>query len=155
MNEIILHYPRLTFTSGNQFVWSPGRRTVFYDETEFDTARGRLALLHEIGHAELDHQDYHSDLNLLNMEMEAWEYAVSKAIEFGVAVDEAHIDRCLETYRVWLYKRSRCPECDFHGIQLDPKHYRCFMCRHTWQVARTLSLQPNRSHCRPCQVPAL
>ena len=149
MNEIILNYPQITFTGSSHFVWSPNSKTVFYNEEECSNSTGKLALLHEIGHAELGHFDYSSDIGLLNMEMDAWEYAIEKASDYSIAVNEAHIDRCLETYRIWLYKRSRCPQCEFHGIQTEPNRYRCFMCRHTWKVARSLSLQPQRTHCQP------
>lgn len=149
MNEIILHYPNLNFAEGKHFVWSPKISTVFFDENEYNTSRGRLALLHEIGHAELDHSGYSSDIALLNMEIDAWDFAVEKAEEFGVFVDENHIDMCLETYRIWLYKRSMCPECSFHGVQKKPNEYFCFMCKHSWKVAKSLSLQPQRLSCSP------
>lgn len=152
MNNIIPHYPQLRFTSSSHFVYSPNKRTIFYDASEFYTPKGRLALLHEIGHAELNHQRYRSDIDLLNMEIDAWDYAVENAEQFDIPVDEAHIDRCLETYRVWLYKRSRCPQCSYHGIQTSLSKYRCFMCRHTWRVARTLSLQPHRMDCQHVNI---
>ncbi|MEX0668309.1 MAG: hypothetical protein WD061_01045 [Candidatus Saccharimonadales bacterium] len=149
MNEIILHYPNLKFAGGSYFVWSPKISTIFFDESEYNTSRGRLALLHEIGHAELEHSGYSSDISLLNMEIDAWDFAADKAEEFGVFVDEAHIDMCLETYRIWLYKRSKCPECGFHGVQKKPSEYFCFMCKHSWIVAKSLSLQPHRFSCNP------
>ncbi len=147
MKEIIIQYPNINFAQGSCFVWSPKRSTVFFNEDESNTQKGRLALLHEIGHAELDHSDYDSDIGLLNMEIDAWDFAVEKAYEFGVRVDEEHIDRCLETYRIWLHKRSRCPECSFHGIQQKSDEYFCFMCSYNWRVARSLSIQPQRLSC--------
>lgn len=152
MNEIITSYPEIQFASSSQFVWSPTNKTVFYDETACQNSTGKLALLHEIGHAELGHHDYTSDIGLLNMEMDAWEYAIAHAPRYQLPIDEAHIERCLETYRMWLYKRSRCPECQFHGVQTTAFQYRCFMCRHTWEVARSLSVQPQRNHCQPVQA---
>lgn len=147
MHDIAKHFPSLKFLPNNNFIWSPNEQTVFYNEQKIDQATGQLALLHEIGHAELGHSDYRSDIALLNMEIDAWEFACEAAVRFEIEVDEVHIDNCLESYRVWLYKRSRCPECEYHGIQIDRTHYRCFMCRHVWRVSRNLSLQPHRMQC--------
>ncbi len=149
MHEIMSHYPGLNFIKSSQFVWSPAHRAVYYpEEDETQEEQGQLALLHEIGHAELGHKTYHSDIHLLGMEVDAWKYARTKAPAFGITIDEEHIDRCLESYRIWVHKRSLCPRCQFHGIQTAPTRYRCFMCRRTWRVSRNLTLHPHRMDCQ-------
>lgn len=152
MDSITARYPELNFAQASQFLWSPRTQTVFYDQDIAETATGQLALLHEIGHAELGHTDYILDIELLGMEVDAWGYARRHSLELGIAVDEEHVERCLESYRIWLYKRSLCPHCSAHGLQIDKKTYRCFMCRHQWRVARSLTLQPRRRQCRSCHV---
>lgn len=147
MKSIIDYYPGISFAPNHCFVWSPLEHIVFYDENALGTPRGQLALLHEIGHAELNHQRYRSDIALINMEVDAWEFARDAAAKLEITTDDAHIDGCLETYRVWLYKRSRCPQCQYHGIQIKPTRYRCFMCRHHWRVTKNLTLQPHRLPC--------
>lgn len=147
MYEIMKSYPDINFIKGSQFVWSPKHWAVYYQEEDRDQEQDRLALLHEIGHAELGHKNCRSDVHLLSMEVDAWSYARQKAALFGIKVDEQHIEDCLESYRIWLHKRSVCPNCQFHGIQTKTTKYRCFMCRHIWQVARSLSLQPHRMNC--------
>lgn len=149
MDEIMAYYPGLNFTQSSQFVWSPDHKTVYYPGEDVRQEHNRLGLLHEIGHAELGHTTYHSDIHLLGMEVDAWKYARQKASVFGIVVDEYHIDSCLESYRIWVYKRSVCPRCQFHGIQTSPTRYRCFMCRRVWRVSRNLSLHPHRMDCQP------
>jgi hypothetical protein len=148
VDEIMAYYPGLEFIPSSRFVWSPGRRTVYYPAPDFGRESNQLGLLHEIGHAELGHTSYHSDIHLLGMEVDAWSYARQKAPEFGLTVDEAHIHACLESYRIWVHKRSVCPRCQFHGVQTTPIRFDCFMCRQRWRVSRGLSLQPRRMDCR-------
>ncbi len=149
MDEIMAYYPSLYFIQSSRFVWSPAQRTVYYPDYDIRQEYNQLGLLHEIGHAELGHTTYHSDIHLLGMEVDAWIYARQKAPVFSIAVDEAHVDSCLESYRVWVHKRSVCPRCEFHGVQITPTKYRCFMCRRQWRVSRTLSIHPHRMDCRP------
>lgn len=149
MHEIMAYYPGLQFIQSSRFVWSPGHRAVYYSDEDATQECNQLALLHEIGHAELGHTTYHSDIHLLGMEVDAWKYARTQASVFNISIDEDHIDGCLESYRIWLHKRSICPRCQFHGIQTSPTRYRCFMCRRGWRVSRNLSLHPHRMDCRP------
>ena len=149
MHEITNLYPKLHFTPHDRFIYSPSLQTVFYDESQTSTDQGKASLLHEIGHAHYEHNSYSSDIELLNMEVEAWIFARNAAGEMGLKVDDAHIHNCLESYRFWLYKRSRCPECEHHGIQTKPTRYRCFICLHQWKVSLRLSLRPRRLACLP------
>lgn len=148
MHSIIAHYPSLAFEPADRFCWSPAMQTIYYDVWHIGQDSGQLALLHEIGHAQLNHNEYSLDVELLNMEVQAWAYARQYAHQFHITIDEEHIDQCLEGYRIWLYKRSLCPVCDCHGLQIRARLYRCFMCRHQWRVAPTLTLQPRRQQCQ-------
>lgn len=147
LGEVKKRYPNLKFQSGSTFVWSPQASTVFYNQELVDTPRGGLALLHEIGHALLGHQTYQLDLELLNMEVEAWIKARELADHHELEIDEEHIENCLETYRIWLFKRSRCPTCENTSLQQDETNYRCFVCGSGWRVAQTRTLQPRRMAC--------
>lgn len=144
MHKITNRYPALRFTPHDCFVYSPAQQTVFYNKDQVASDHGQLALLHEIGHAHLGHQAYRYDIGLLNMEVAAWAFARQAAGELDIAVDEQHIQSCLESYRTWLYKRSRCPECQSHGVQTARGRYKCFVCHQSWRVSRNLTLQPRR-----------
>jgi hypothetical protein len=79
------------FVPGRYFMWSPNTRSITIDTRRIDTNNGRLALLHEIGHARLGHRIYKYDMELLRMEMEAWDIARDLAPRYGVHINEAHI----------------------------------------------------------------
>lgn len=140
-------FPAIEFHQAETFVWAPQQRTVYYDPKRLSSKRGLLALLHEISHALLDHQTFELDIELLNMEVAAWTKARQLAAQHKIAIDEAHIEDCLETYRIWLYKRSRCPNCANTSLQQDVHSYRCFLCGSTWQVAQSRTTQPRRMQC--------
>lgn len=144
---ILQHFPDISFAKGKTFCWSPRKQIVYYDPYHIDSDQGILALLHEIGHARLGHSNYQLDIELLNMEVAAWLEARTYARKLMIDIDENHIEDCLETYRVWLYKRSRCPECSNTSIQQGQSNYRCFLCNTTWQVAQTKTTQPRRMRC--------
>jgi len=145
--ELIAKFPNLKFAPGTFFSWSPRKRVIFYDKSRLGSAEGQLALLHEIGHFQLGHKDYEYDIELINMEVAAWKRARELASQFRVPINEEHINSCLETYRIWLHKRSLCPNCDNTSLQESPYQYRCFLCQSRWEVAATCSLQPRRMRC--------
>lgn len=94
------------------------------------------SLLHETGHALLGHTSYVADIELLKLEVAAWDRAKQLAKELGTSIDENHIQDCLDTYRDWLDKRSICPNCGTKSIQTDKgSKYRCFNCHTTWRVS--------------------
>ena len=127
-------HPQLTFTAGKSFVWSPETREVFYREGA-KGAKARWSLLHETGHALLGHSSYRADFELVRLEAAAWQKAKELAAQLDIAIDEEHIQDCLDTYRDWLHKRSICPTCGTKSIQQDDfVHYRCFNCRTAWRV---------------------
>jgi len=128
-------FPQLHFTAGSQFCWSPETKEIFYKQN----ATGQPAiwsLLHETGHALLDHTTYQADFELLRLEVAAWEQARELAQQLAIEIDENHIEDCLDTYRDWLYKRSICPTCTTKCLQADNfQHYRCFNCHTIWKVS--------------------
>jgi hypothetical protein len=130
-------FPDLRFTLGQQFSWSPETNEVFYreDESRKTKDENTWSLLHETGHALLKHTAYKADFELLRLEVAAWEKAHELASSLKIAIDENHIQDCLDTYRDWLYKRSICPNCGTRSLQQgDFVHYRCHNCHTTWRV---------------------
>jgi hypothetical protein len=132
--DIVDQFPGYAFTAGDGFMWSPRQRVITYDPERLCTNAGRLALLHEIGHARLRHRLYRYDLELLQMEIEAWEVAAALAPGFNVLIDQPHIDRAIASYDHWLTKRATCPDCSSFGIQRGRDQYGCFTCGTVWAV---------------------
>ncbi len=132
------HFPALSFRPGMRFSWSPANRHVIYNETANKGDEAAIwALLHEVGHALLDHNRYSSDFELVSMELAAWKRAEKLAKEYGHNIDPGHIQDCLDTYRDWLYQRSTCPTCTSCSLQIDDHTYCCFNCGGTWRVSRS------------------
>ena len=124
--KIFETYPQFTFSTNETACWSPRENTVYYSDRPswYELA----VLLHELGHALLDHQGYHQDIELVAMEQSAWLKAESLASELKVKLDQSIIDDHLDTYRDWLHARSRCPQCQQAGIQQIDLAYRCVIC---------------------------
>ena len=137
------NYPGLTLMAGDNYYWSPGDKTVYYKEDNH-TAEGAWALLHETGHALLEHLQYYSDVELVLMEVSAWEKAKELASEQGFEIDEDHVQDCLDSYRDWLHKRSLCPDCSLAGVQTDTQTYACIFCHKNWKVSAERFCRPYR-----------
>lgn len=128
-------FPRLKFTPGPRFYWSPETGEIFYHHESSDQ-ESLWSLLHETGHAALGHTSYQGDFELLQMELAAWQRARQLGQEFNIEIDEDHIQDCLDTYREWLYKRCICPGCGTKCLQQDDSTlYGCHNCGSTWQVS--------------------
>lgn len=148
--------PDVSFVAGKTFHWSPADRAITYRHTAAPTVYDRWALIHEAGHAALGHTAYHSDLQLLLMEVAAWDKALELAKELNVSIDNDHVQDCLDTYRDWLHQRSTCPACSTTCLQIDSDRYRCHNCNTEWRVTtsrfcrayrrRQLSSKQKRSH---------
>lgn len=145
MNSILTYiakeYPDIQLKKSDTFYWSPSDKTVYYSE-ENTSYEGAWALLHESGHALLDHKRYYTDFELISMEVEAWEKAKDIASDLKITIDEDHVQDCLDSYRNWLHKRSLCPDCSLSGIQTDSRQYTCIFCHKKWLVS-------NQRFCRP------
>ena len=125
-------YPILSFQKGDDFVWSPGQKTVFYAE---DETNGTISLLHELAHALLGHDTYEHDIDLIAMETAAWGHVETVlAQKYAVVTDSTHIESHLDSYRDWLHQRSLCPTCGQTGLQTQTNRYSCMNCNGSWRV---------------------
>ena len=132
--DIMRDFPQFTFVPASQFVWSSSNQSIGYKPAALRTAKGKLALIHEISHALLRHTTYQKDLELIKIEVAAWKKAKPLARRYKITLDEKHIEDSLDTYRMWLYQRSHCPECENTALQISSNLYRCFNCNAKWQV---------------------
>jgi hypothetical protein len=134
----------LEFVAGKVFCWSPADRQVRY-KAGADGPAAICSLLHELGHAVLDHKRYGQDFELLELEVDAWEAAKRIAAKYSITIDEDHAQDCLDSYRDWLYRRSICPTCATKSLQTDGQpSYRCFNCGTGWRVAASRFCRPYR-----------
>ena len=143
--HIFRDYPNLTFTASDTFRWIPSTNTIEYVSTV--TKQEPYLLLHEIGHASLQHDTYTSDIELLDMEREAWHYALSTLVpRYGLdrTVAQSIADDALDSYREWLHRRSTCPTCSAVGIESTKHHYVCLVCEQTWRVNEARSCELKR-----------
>ena len=134
VKKVAADYPQLKFKPGPQEHWSPKTKTITY-EAGSDSQHMGYGLLHELAHALLDHSNYHSDFELLKLESQAWQTAAKLGRSYGIEIDDEHIQNCLDTYRDWLHRRSKCPTCGMHVLQNDPETYKCFNCGASWHVS--------------------
>lgn len=133
-------FPQFQFISGKEFRWAPHENVVYY-RTDSDAA---ASLLHELSHAILDHQAYIRDIQLIEYEQAAWQYArTALGVRYQIEISLDDIEDSLDTYRNWLHSRSNCPECSATGIQVKRSLYSCLACHSKWHVndARTCQLQ--------------
>jgi len=130
----------LSFIRGDRFGWDHAARTITYDPMEGQVF---TYLLHEYGHAILDHSDQSRDITLLEMERAAWDQATILAPRYGGAIAEDVIETALDTYRDWLHARSNCIACGATGVQISEDTYQCISCKTLWRVndARSCALR--------------
>jgi hypothetical protein len=143
LNKLKKDYPRINFRRGKGFYWSPVTKSVIYDDTE-NRLNSDWTILHEVSHAILNHKSYKNDLELLTMEVLAWEKAKNISTKYDINIEEDHIQNCLDTYRNWLHLRSTCPECGIRTLQIDSQKYRCHNCHTTWKVSSARFCRPYR-----------
>lgn len=138
-------FPELQLKEGKVFSWNPNSQTVYYEK--LDSQEDLVQLLHEIAHAKLGHKNYQYDVQLIEMERSAWEYAVDiLAPKYGLtlSMDDDNIQDSLDSYRDWLHKRSLCPQCGAVGLQATASSYRCINCHSEWRVNQAKSCQLKR-----------
>jgi len=122
-------HPEFLFKVGNTFHWSPQEKTVFYADDD------PAALLHELAHAILGHNHYLRDMELIEMERDAWAYATETlAQRYLIAIQDEMVQEALDSYRDWLHARSNCPQCGSTGIQSASFLYKCVACDTAWRV---------------------
>lgn len=125
-------FNQYTFRQGDTFMWSSSTSTIYH--APITAWQNIWSLLHEIAHAELNHTTYRLDVDLVNYEMRAWEYASAHlAPQYKLQIDNNYIQDHIDTYREWLHSRSTCPECGQNGIQTQ-NTYRCINCRCLWRA---------------------
>jgi len=133
-------FPAFRFKASDEFHWSPDNSTIYFDPSSGDTA----SLLHELSHAQLSHHRYTRDIQLIEMERDAWNHAKTMLSQkYDIIIDDDLIEDSMDTYRDWLHARSRCPECSATGIQVKKYEYKCIGCGVHWKVndARICSLR--------------
>jgi len=131
-SNIIASYPHYHFAQSDDFKWSPDVVTIYH--APLTTHEAIWSLLHEIAHAELAHATYTLDVELVQREVAAWEYArTALALQHNLTIDPDYIEDHINTYRVWLHARSTCPDCSQNGLQTK-NTYSCINCRCVWQA---------------------
>lgn len=134
--ERIQHdYPDVHLKRSASFYWSPEVQTIYYNTSDENPM---WSLFHELGHMTHNHNTYTSDTRLVHMEVEAWATGAIIAKHYGYAINEDHVQDCLDSYRNWQHARSRCPICLQTGIEKSSGAYGCINCRNEWRVT------PNR-----------
>lgn len=143
LNKLQAILPDISFEAGEAFFWSPKTKTITYSDTSGGEPATH-ALLHECAHALLGHKVYSQDMELLLLEVAAWEKAKSLGASLGITINEDHIQDCLDTYRDWLHQRSTCPRCSTVSLQTSPQRYQCHNCSASWQVSISRFCRPYR-----------
>lgn len=125
-------YSDIAFIESDIDKWSPEDRTVSYNTSQ---PHAEAYILHELSHGLLGHYSYNKDIELLQMEREAWKYAKEAlSTQFGVVISDELIDTSLDTYRDWIHTKSTCPNCEASGLEFAPQQYLCICCSHKWTV---------------------
>lgn len=122
-------YPNLRLREGERFCFRPPRTIIFVLRSDnVEQNSDALQLLHEVGHALLEHKNFATDPERLRMERAAWEKARELCEHYGVCYDEEFVEEELDTYRNWLHQRSRCPQCGLTRYQTVDGKYHCPSC---------------------------
>ena len=144
LHKLQVYAQDLNYEPGNTFSWSAKTQTVTFKPDTLREPAGIWALIHETAHGLLQHKTYSSDFELLQLEVAAWERAKELATQLGVAINEDHIQDCLDTYRDWLHRRSTCPTCGTASLQTNKSTYQCHNCLTTWRVSPARFCRPYR-----------
>jgi len=141
-SELLAHIAQpISFESGLNFIWHFETRTIQYNPHDADA---EALILHEVGHAMLDHREYRYDIHLVEMERAAWDTACEIAPSLGVKISKDDVEDSLDTYRDWLHSRSTCPCCGSTGVQDGSLNFTCLACHHEWHANEARSCQLRR-----------
>ena len=124
--KIRADYPELQITQGERFRFSPPNH-LYYQQTGHP-----LELLHELGHYLIGKSNYTSDIELVEIESQAWAKAREICPHYGVDYDEEFAESHLDSYRDWLHLTSLCQNCNLSGYQDSSLLYHCPLCGSTW-----------------------
>ena len=119
--QLKMDYPKIRFRLGKKLAFRPPR-TIFFAEGQ------ELELLHELGHARLEHDFYTTDIERLRMERAAWEEARRLCDQYAVEYDQEFVEMALDSYRDWLHRRSQCSKCGLTRYQTRDGKYHCPSC---------------------------
>lgn len=134
--EVAQQFPWFRFRVGKKFAFRPPR-TIIYEVVSIDFSdqnyeylnnNYKLRLLHEVGHAVLEHKFFTTDVERLTMECAAWEEARVLSTKFNLNYDEEFVQVALDSYRDWLHVKSRCPDCGLTRYQTKDGRYHCPVC---------------------------
>jgi len=145
-------FPHIKFIKSSTFKWDPDELKIYYSPK---LKNGTWSLLHEVGHMVLEHSNYRSDFSLLKMEAQAWHKAKEIAAKHAVEINSEHIEKCLDSYRDWLYARSSCRECLQTGLEISTGLYRCINCNFRWKVTPERFCRVYRKKIEPSNMQAL
>jgi len=129
--KISTNHPELQLTPGERFQFSPPS-TLYYDPQSTEE-RADLLLLHELGHYLIQKTDYTSDIELVEIESQAWAKARTICPDYGLQYDEDFAEDHLDSYRDWLHITSLCKNCNLAGYQDSTQLYHCPLCGATWE----------------------
>lgn len=122
-------FPRFEMRAGKRFKYRfPG--LIQYarpEDAEVSTEFG-LQMLHELGHAMLEHKNFRTDPERLKMERGAWEEARKMCAQYHIIYDERFVETEMDTYRDWLHQRSKCKNCGLTRYQTRDGKYHCPNC---------------------------
>lgn len=139
VDSIGSNHTDIELKQSDDFAWSHEEKTLYYDPNG-----DPIYLLHELAHAILGHAIYKKDIELVQYERDAWEYA-KKALapQYDLAISDDVAEEALDTYRDWLHARSTCPACKANGVQTKTATYSCPSCLNSWRVneAKTCGLK--------------
>lgn len=130
LEKIKLDYPNVKFISSDFFSYSFSNQSINLNLNDINLP---TLLLHELAHYCLKHKMFKYDIELLDMERKAWEYASNTlAPKYKVAINTECKEESIESYRNWIYERSKCPNCQSTGFQNKDASYTCIDCNTTW-----------------------
>ena len=81
VNKLSALYPNYQWQVADKFAWNPASKTISYI-----SGGSHAQLLHELGHAELRHDTYARDIELLRLERAAWTKAETIATDLGLTI---------------------------------------------------------------------
>jgi hypothetical protein len=143
IDSILTDFSHIKFVEDKIYYWSPKDQEIHYRKESISEADA-WRLLHEIGHAVLDHKRFRLDIDLVQLEIAAWEEAKKISSKYDLIISEDHIQDCLDTYRDWLYRRSICPNCMNTSLQDSSNSYSCYNCNNSWKVSASRTCRTYR-----------
>ncbi len=139
LKKLHSNYPQFSFVEATEFSWNSSLQRICYKSpaTAQQESKYSSKVLHELAHGLLNHQDYHSDVELLKIESEAWNKALALSKSLGIKLDLKEQRCSLASYINWASSRSKCPHCHKNGLQIMQTNFICPNCQNKWQVSKS------------------